>query len=160
MSPLKQSVSMEIISPTLGELEIFLQTVDKSFPVALSAKRNLHELACKIHELGHCILAWEGGMLGGISWYDNDETVAYINILAVMPQFRRRGIARMLLRSAVERMPGNIKWVRVHTQTPGAYSLYTQEAFQPEARELTMEEVRLHGCFLRKPLHETIEDSP
>lgn len=126
--------------------------VDKTFPVALSAQRNLDELADKILTLGHGALAWNGEVMGGISWYDNDVEVAYINILAVLPQYRRLGIARKLLEYVFGQMPDRIRWVRVRTRNLGAFSLYEQCGFVPESSGVDISSIGLEGCYLRKPL--------
>lgn len=148
---------MKFTTPNQHDLAAFLKEVDGLFHVPLSARRNLDELAKKIHMYGHCLLACDGKKtMGGICWYDNDTVSGqgYFNVLAVLPQYQGRGVAGTLLKKAISQMPPCIASIKLWTQNPIALRLYLKNGFAFEKRDDDERACIEHGVYLIKP-HET-----
>ncbi len=78
----------------------FLQSIDRSFPVPLSEKEDIGYLADKLLSYGYVCLASESGKpVGMCGFYANDvaQRRAYISVIGILKEYRRRGIAQKLL---------------------------------------------------------------
>lgn len=146
---------MEFTTPNQHDLAAFLKEVDGLFHIPLSAKRDLGELAEKIHAHGRCLLACEGEKaIGGICWYDNDTATghSHFTILAVLPQYQGRGVAGALLEKAISMQPPHIGCIRLSTCNPVALHLYLKHGFVYENAGDNEETCAAHGCDLVKTL--------
>ncbi len=77
-----------------------LHAIDPSFPIPLSVKTNLDELAAKFLNNGYVYMALDGeypvGLLG--FYANNYETrAAYISVLGVLESHQGRGIAKRMV---------------------------------------------------------------
>ena len=84
----------------------FLESVDGSFPVPLSDKVDVGAYADKL--LGGATLVWaaaEGGLAGLVAGYTErvpETGLGYVSLVAVGERFRRKGIARRLVRAFLD----------------------------------------------------------
>lgn len=146
---------MRFLNPNQQLLAVFLKEVNHLFPVPLSERRDLGELAEKIYKRGHCLLACNGEkVMGGISWYDNDTVTrqSYVNILAVLPQYQGHGVAGALLEKVISMQPPHIDSIRLRTQTPIALHMYIKRGFVLENPDDDEQACVEHGCYLIKQL--------
>ena len=93
------------------ELHSFLQQVDALFPIYLSSKTGLSELAEKYIHFGTCIGVRNSHpeLVALIAGYNNDSNSykAYISLLAVLPEYQGKGIASRLITAFEERCREN-----------------------------------------------------
>lgn len=153
---------MEFTTPNQHDLAAFLKEVDGLFHVPLSARRDLDELAEKIHAHGHCLLACDGEKtIGGICWYDNDTATcqSYINVLAVLPQYQGRSIARLLLEKSITMLPPYITSIKLWTQNPIALRMYLKSGFIFENRDDDISSCIARGGYLVKLRESQITDA-
>lgn len=88
-----------------NEYITILEKIDKMFPIALSDKISLETLAKKIINNGNVICCYvDGEFAGQIAFYCNDIGTkrAYFSTLAVIEDFQGKGIAKQLLKKAIE----------------------------------------------------------
>lgn len=121
------------------QVEAFLRLTDRDFPVPLSKKTDLHELACKLVEKGTiCAIAQDGEILAMAAGYTRNllHHRAYLSVLAVHPDKRGEGLGTQVL----TRFIGNCSAcgadaIHLYTtmENDKAISLYTRFGFVPFA---------------------------
>jgi ribosomal protein S18 acetylase RimI-like enzyme len=97
------------------------------------ARINPNEYFDRISKFGTVIKCFEGNRISGavIMYANNFETkVAYITLIATIPQFRGHGVASLLLDSCTEiaRSKG-MKKIGIHTNNVVARNLYIKKGF-------------------------------
>ncbi len=111
----------------------FLNDVDKDFIPNISAKVNLEEFVCKVFSLSELIAVEDEEIKGLLVLYCNDaiENKAYISFVAVRNMYRRQGIARSLMASAIQRAKEKgMKAIGIHSNNPVALGLYKSLGFK------------------------------
>jgi ribosomal protein S18 acetylase RimI-like enzyme len=94
----------QVESLSVKQIERFLREVDRTFPIPLSQKQDLRELARKFHERasicaeasGERILAMVAGYTANVP-----EDKAYISVVATVPDARGRGLAKRLVQDFI-----------------------------------------------------------
>lgn len=89
---------------TTEQIEEFLIKVDRSFPIPLSQKQNLHEFAQKLSEKATICARTEGGaIVSAVFGYTEnvEHNRAYISVVATLPEARGKGYASELVRSFI-----------------------------------------------------------
>lgn len=84
----------------IGELDKFIEQVNEMFPVPLSAKVDLHCYAKKLFDHGtFCGIRNEGRIVALACGYANqrDSGLAYLSMIATLPEYRGNGFASLLL---------------------------------------------------------------
>lgn len=120
---------------SVKQIEKFLISVEKDFPIPLSQKEDLHYLACKFYDKATiCSLIESGEVKGMVVGYTKDlvENLAYISIVAVDEQHRGKGYARKLVLEFVNECKNkNIRAVHLYTdiRNNAAIRLYEQIGF-------------------------------
>ncbi len=115
-----------------------LRHIDKTFPIPLSVKTNLDELAQKFLEKGYVYLALdEDCPIGMVGFYANDKktNTAYISVVGVLQTYQRKGIARKLIsKSLVLCKENGMKScvLYTHKTNAGAISMYEKLCFNAE----------------------------
>ena len=116
-----------------NEYITILKNIDKMFPIALSYRISLESLAEKTICNGNVLCCYiDGDFAGQIAFYCNDlETKeGYFSTLAVLPQFQGRGIAKALLKEAVEECrKSGMKTVRLYTHSNNATAIKMYNSF-------------------------------
>lgn len=86
------------------ELYNFLLKTDTLFPIPLSKKIDLKVFAEKILKSGNVICCRENEIVGIVCFYNNDALtkIGYISVVGVLPGFQGKGIAKQLLKKAIE----------------------------------------------------------
>ncbi|MBO5312819.1 MAG: GNAT family N-acetyltransferase [Clostridia bacterium] len=82
------------------KIEKFLRLVDKDFPVPLSCKQDLSQLARKLCEKGTLCAREENGEIVALvaGYTDNlENNIAYISVVATRKDARGKGYARALV---------------------------------------------------------------
>ncbi len=117
------------------DLLFILRQTDTSFPVPLSQKVQLHELADKLLSCGHVFLAYEKDVpVAVIGFYANDAVngIGYISVIGVHEAHRGKGIAKQLLRETFNfcKLQG-IKKITLYTHktNTAALQLYKRTGF-------------------------------
>ncbi len=116
----------------------FLKKVDNTFPIPLSFKVNLSDLAQKLIEKGYVCLAVDNdAIVGMVGFYANnfDTKVAYISVVSVSNEYQRRGIAKELLCRALDICNENGMKTCVlytHKTNNGAIAMYKKLGFVME----------------------------
>ncbi len=85
---------------TINQIEIFLNAIDRDFPVALSQKQNLADLARKFYEKATiCAKIQDGKILSAIIGYTDNLTdnLSYISVGGTLATEREKGYASSLL---------------------------------------------------------------
>ncbi len=86
--------------PSASDIEKFLYSVDATFPVPLSQKQDLKDLAIKFWEKGTLCLAWENNEICSMvaGYTDNIlNNKAYISVVATLDSARGQGYASRLI---------------------------------------------------------------
>ena len=130
----------------------FLQKVDKDFTPYLSQKIDLSSFCDKMLANAKLFVSCStnGEIKGLVALYANDFTkkYAYIPLLAVAPMFRKQGIARTLMDSALEYVRGlgteKIQIIGIHTSNPIALSFYEKLGFGLVDESNNREYLELH----------------
>ena len=92
------------------------------------------ELSSIIHGSTDYVTARHGAELVGFGRLLSDgATMAYINFMAVNPQYQRQGIGQQVLKLLVE-AAGTVNSIFLYTNT--ADSLYLRNGFQPSEKRL------------------------
>ena len=82
----------------------FLCAIDQDFPVPISYKVDLKEYAKKIDQLANTEFYIEDNKIVGmvVGYIDNcNDNIAYISLVGVLKDYRRRNIAANLLKSFI-----------------------------------------------------------
>lgn len=82
------------------ELFNFLNKIDNLFPIKLSDKQDLNTLAAKFKEFGTLNAFYDKDTIVALlSGYTNDDEngIAYVSVLAVLPEYQGRGYASTLI---------------------------------------------------------------
>lgn len=90
---------------TVEAVERFLQDVDTLFPVPLSQKQELSELAAKFAEKATiCTVCEHGRITAMVAGYTDNvvNDMAYISVVATLPAAQGKGFASRLVREFVE----------------------------------------------------------
>ena len=93
------------MKPDLIMIERFLHEVDKSFPVPLSEKQELHSFAEKLYEKGTlCAKIEDGRIITMVAGYTDNlsDGMAYISIMATVSDARGRGLAGKCVEEFIE----------------------------------------------------------
>lgn len=120
---------------SVEEIEEFLISVEKDFPIPLSQKGDLHHLACKFYNKATiCSLVEVDKVKGMVIGYTENlvENLAYISIVAVDRKYRGKGYAKKLVLEFIDECKNkNIKAVHLYTDTRNtvAIRLYKQMGF-------------------------------
>ena len=123
-SNIQYSISGELLPEELGHL---LQSVNMS---AYSKRK----LAGVISESTAYVTARDSGKLVGFGRMLSDKaTLAYINNMAVHPDYQRQGIGQIILKTLIK-TAGDVNSIYLYTNT--ADSLYIRNGFQPSEKRL------------------------
>ena len=91
---------------TVDKIDKFLNAVDGDFPVPLSEKQDLHQLAAKLAEKGTVCFAQENGEICSMVLGYTENVIGnmgYISIVATIPLAKGKGYASRLVREFVEK---------------------------------------------------------
>lgn len=116
----------------------FLYEVDSLFPIPLSQKTNIQQLAEKLLEKGTVLAIIEKEkIVGAVGMYANDVVTktAYMSVLAVVPAFSSKGIATKIITDAFyhARNAGMEKvYLYTHKTNAGAIALYKKLGFNAQ----------------------------
>ena len=119
----------------IEKIEEVLREFSPCFGSLRRDEKDVHDMARKLAEFGVVIQALSGGVRQGfVAFYDNDEEKrrAYVSLLAVRPEARRKGIGRRLLNEACRRSAaaGMEKiGLEVDPENTGAVRIYKNEGF-------------------------------
>lgn len=116
----------------------FLLKVDKDFTPCLSQKTDLYTFCERLLTYANLFVSktQTGDINGLVALYANDfvKKYAYIPLVAVAPEDRKRGIARKLMNDAIDYAKGigaeNIQTIGIHTSNPVAFDFYKELGFQ------------------------------
>ncbi len=84
----------------LYSVKSLLCAIDKTFPIPLSAKTDLAELAAKFIDKGYVYLAIEyENLVGMVGFYANDNEThkAYISVVGVLENYQGQGIGKRIV---------------------------------------------------------------
>lgn len=102
MKPIQPVALRDRATPT--QIEHHLREVDAHFVPPLSSRVRLDAYAAKLHARAARFEAWDDTELVGlVAMYCNDESrgVAFISNVSVLKNWRGRGVADLLLKSAI-----------------------------------------------------------
>lgn len=130
----------------------FLQKVDKDFTPYLSQKTDLSAFGDRLLNHANLFVSKDekGEIKGLVALYANDfvKKYAYIPLLAVAPEYRKQGIARMLMNEAIDyvRELGSekIQVIGIHTSNPIAFDFYKELGFRLLDESNNREYLELH----------------
>lgn len=115
---------------------VFLQTVDKDFPIPISEKTDLESYAEKLFDRATiCAEVIDNHITGMVAGYVKNtiNRGAYIALVATLPEARKKGIARKLVNQFILiAKSANLQYVHLYTDNRNskAISLYTSIGFQ------------------------------
>lgn len=118
-------------------LERFLNKVDKTFPVALSDKQDLHVFAHKLADKATlCVEYSNDEIVSMVAGYTDNlpDDKAYISVVATAPEGRGRGLASGLVKEFISVCKDkNINAVHLYTDSSntGAIRMYEKIGFVP-----------------------------
>ena len=92
----------------------------------------------------------DGAVGFALAWPEN-ERVGYLGLLYVRPEFRRRGIARALVRETADRLDREFLTLKTETQDAAARAFYNHLGFKEES---------VNFVIGSKQLAETVERAP
>ena len=129
-----------------------LQKVDKDFTPYLSQKTDLSAFGDRLLNHANLFVSKDekGEIKGLVALYANDfvKKYAYIPLLAVAPEYRKQGIARMLMNEAIDyvRELGSekIQVIGIHTSNPIAFDFYKELGFRLLDESNNREYLELH----------------
>lgn len=109
---------------------------DSSFIPPLSSRVNIAEYAKKVTQFALCIEGWHDATLVGLLCiYCNDDGGAFVTNVSVLPLFRGKGVADMLMKNAIEKVRekgiGRIR-LEVDNANVPATCLYRRYGFSPD----------------------------
>lgn len=119
----------------LENLKAFLQAVDKSFPIPLSQKQDLSKLAEKfIDKATLCYAEEEGRITALVAGYTENaiNDIAYISVVATLPEKQGRGLASGLVAEFISRArEKDLRAVHLYTAQSnlGAIRMYHKLGF-------------------------------
>jgi GNAT superfamily N-acetyltransferase len=102
MKPIQPVALRDRATPT--QIEHHLRAVDAHFVPPLSSRVRLDAYAAKLHARAARFEAWDDTELVGlVAMYCNDESrgVAFISNVSVLKHWRGKGVADLLLKSAI-----------------------------------------------------------
>ena len=116
----------------------FLQKVDKDFTPYLSQKTDLSAFGDRLLNHAKLFVSKDENrkIKGLVALYANDfvKKYAYVPLLAVVSEYRKQGIARMLMNEAIDyvRELGSekIQVIGIHTSNPIAFDFYKELGFR------------------------------
>jgi ribosomal protein S18 acetylase RimI-like enzyme len=121
-------------------IEWHFNGLGEMFIEQMGGAQDARERAAKIRSSAHTQECWHQSRLAGlVALYENDRVTrrAYITYVGVIPEFRRRGVARRLLeRSMLRLRESGMRFVELEVRVDNghAFSLYQQFGF--EVREV------------------------
>lgn len=112
----------------------FLQEVDMDFTPYLSQKTDLSAFGDRLLNHANLFVSKDekGEIKGLVALYANDfvKKYAYIPLLAVVPEYRKQGIAGSLMHDAIDYVKklgmGKIQVIGIHTSNPIAFDFYKE----------------------------------
>lgn len=113
----------------------FLEKVDKTFPIALSEKTDLHQFALKLYNNATlCTVEEDNQIVAMVAGYTENtiNSVAYISMVATLPGYKGKGYARQLVSEFIERAKSKrLKAVHLYTvrNNTAAVALYNSLGF-------------------------------
>lgn len=117
---------------TVKQIKKFLNTVDKDFPIPLSNRQNLDDLAQKFYEKAtFCVKIKNGEIISAMIGYTDNliEDFAYLSVVATLPTERGNGYATVLLKEFIG-ICRDKKVRAIHLYTnKRAESLYRKQGF-------------------------------
>ncbi len=122
--------------------------IDKTFPIPLSVKTDLGELARKFLENGYVYLALdEDNPIGMVGFYANDAQTnsAYISVVGVTQTYQRKGIAWKLINKSLVLCKENGMTSCVlytHKTNAGAIAMYEKLGFTAERDPDRQDDIR------------------
>lgn len=125
-------------SEEMNSVSELLKKIDKSFPIPLSDKTDLDELANKFLEKGYVYLAFDGEKpIGILGFYANDAETgrAYFSVLGVLESHQGQGIAKRILMDSIAfcKEKGMTSCVLyTHKTNVGAIAMYEKLGFVAE----------------------------
>lgn len=133
------------------ELFSFLKKVDSLFDTLLSKRVDLRLFSQKLVEFSEIIYVNDetDNIIGLVSYYANDfaTKIAYITLLAVVPEYQGNGLSKIMLQKCIENCKKNeMCFIDLHTDSRNlkAINLYMTMGFQKMA--ICMNE-RIHFRF-------------
>ncbi len=116
-------------------IRTFLEEVNFDFPVPISDKTSLDDLAEKFNRLGTvCCVCDEGRIIAMVAGYVENTTngMGYISLVAVVKKARRLGLATKLVKeflSEASKKPLNAVHVYTHKTNTAAIEMYKKIGF-------------------------------
>jgi ribosomal protein S18 acetylase RimI-like enzyme len=92
----------------------------------------------------------EGAVGFALAWPENDR-VGHLGLLYVRPEFRRRGIARALIREAAARLDREFLTLKTETQDAAARAFYNHLGFKEESVNFVIDSQQLSEQAERAP---------
>lgn len=132
------------------QIETFLCTTDKMFPVPLSRKQNLTAYAQKLYEKATlCVSCIGDEIVSLVAGYTEDlfDEWAYIAVVATLPKARNRGLASNLMKEFISICrKKKIKAVHLYTASDNisALNMYYSMGF---------EDLRITGELRKEDAH-------
>ena len=124
----------------LSKLTSLVKLLDKDFNPPLAGRLNIDTWIRKIYERGVTIvLELDGIYIGCLLFYANDQIdrKAYIAYLVVDGNYRRLGLADLMLESCISISKNlGMRSVSVYTNNPGALELYMKNGFTVIGQEV------------------------
>ena len=118
----------------IAELYQFLKEIDEDFSPNLSSKVVLSEYAEKIQNKAKLIIDIDNNIIRGLVVLycnDLDNKNAYISLVGVKKDYRGRGIARNMMKEAIQvAKEGGMKILGIHSNNPLALNLYKSLGFE------------------------------
>lgn len=91
---------------SIDKVFTFLKKIDKTFPVTLSEKKNLKQFAHKLYSSANlCTIEENGQIVAMVAGYTENtiNNVAYITLVATLPEQRGKGYAKRLVLEFIKR---------------------------------------------------------
>ena len=118
---------------TAEMLEKFLRKVDNTFPVALSAKQNLHEYAQKLYDKATlCTECKAGEIISLVAGYTKNtiDNKAYIAVVATLPEEQGNGFASKLIQEFIDKSKEEgLYAIHLYSASQSAIELYQKLGF-------------------------------
>ena len=118
-------------------IKAFLEEVNYDFPIPVSDKTSLDDLAEKFSKLGTVCCAYDGdGIIAMVAGYTNNTVndMGYISLVASARKARRSGLATKLIREFLQKAEEkHLTAVHVYTHktNAGAIAMYKRLGFVP-----------------------------
>lgn len=116
------------------KLKIFLTSMDKEYPVALSSKTDFDTFLNKVKEKGNIYCAYEKDrIIGALFFYANNfkEKIAFLTLLGVTREYRNQHIATKLLKKMINKCKENFEKIQLYTHSSNeiAINFYKKNGF-------------------------------